>query len=378
MQINNVTRNVLRLNLTKGYNYFDKSNIGNIIVNQGDLPCFVNGSNAQISVDVSTGSKYSDYTFKLDSNNNLINIAKMSSSNNWRFYAKIYYDNELSARFLNLTNNQFYEITGLTIFQGKHYNTTIKHSSIQMNTTNIDQTIPKSIIFDSIIVNISNYLNNLFESSNPNKTFVLDFNNNPNLAINLLISQYDTNNCISNCSNNGFCKFKKDKFICKCDSNYDGPKCEIDLRPCSYSPCLNFDKCENIQNGTLLIEETGSIRNIYSDFKCHCKSDLYYGKRCENKINLCHNETCSGNGVCKLIGNELFMNETTKCECFGQGEFEGEKCKTKTQKMVARETKIKFTYIIAIVILISLYLLIISSDLHNIFIIKIKKQATKK
>jgi hypothetical protein len=111
------------------------------------------------------------------------------------------------------------------------------------------------------------------------------------------------------------------------------------------------------------------------DFKCFCK-DGFYGKRCEQKINLCENETCSGNGICKVISNKQTNSETIECKCFGIGQFEGKSCETKTVQAIIRIITVKTTYIIAIIVIISLYLLIILSDIFNFF--KIKKQANIK
>ena len=84
-----------------------------------------------------------------------------------------------------------------------------------------------------------------------------------------------------------------------------------------------------------------------------CK-DGYFGKRCESKIDLCQNETCSSNGLCKVI-NETII----KCECFGIDAFEGEKCEKKTNKLIVIETTIKTSYIISIMIIILLYVYLI-------------------
>lgn len=178
--------------------------------------------------------------------------------------------------------------------------------------------------------------------------------------LDLLKSYYDMNDCLSNCTNHGLCKLVGDRFKCFCNSNYAGPECnQVSSVSCISNPCINHIKCEDLNNQT--------------DFKCYCKSELYYGKRCEWKRNLCANETCSGNGVCKII-NEYTRNETTKCECFGIDAFEGEKCQIKTINMIVRETKIKGTYYVAIIALILLYSLFISSDLHTFFIFKLSKK----
>jgi len=75
--------------------------------------------------------------------------------------------------------------------------------------------------------------------------------------------------------------------------------------------------------------------------------------------------------LCKII-NENELNETIKCECFGQNSFEGEKCETKSIKMTAKEASVKTTSIIAITILISLFVLAILSDLHTYYVKKLK------
>ena len=111
-------------------------------------------------------------------------------------------------------------------------------------------------------------------------------------------------------------------------------------------PCLNSIKCEDI-----LVETDSSSPNNY-DIKCHCKSNLFYGKRCESKINLCQNETCSGNGVCIVIHEGGGLNETIKCECFGLNDFEGEKCEIKSTKRRLIETTIKMSTWISVFIII--------------------------
>ena len=201
-----------------------------------------------------------------------------------------------------------------------------------------------------------------------NKTFQFDLKSDSYFPTQLLeSSDLDINNCISNCSNQGLCKLtnnqkNRNEFECLCNVNFTGSKCELDKRPCSQTPCLNSIKCEDI----LILQNSSNIFINY-DFKCHCKSELFYGKRCESKKNLCQNETCSGNGICQIIriGNDG-LNETIKCECFGQNDFEGEKCQTKTSKTKQRENTIKITAWIAISIIIMFYSLFILMDLHKI------------
>ena len=198
---------------------------------------------------------------------------------------------------------------------------------------------------------------------------MFDLKSDSNLPTQLLKSTLDISNCVSNCSNYGVCKLSQtNQFICTCDLDHSGSKCDKDLRPCSSLPCLNYLQCDNVLNGTIYNQVDQQFENYYSDFVCTCK-DQYYGKRCELKINPCENETCSGNGICKSIDNG--SNQTSiKCECFGQNSFEGEKCERKTVKMIVVETSIKTSYCIAIGVLFSLYLIVIIMDFHKYFIMR--------
>ena len=113
-----------------------------------------------------------------------------------------------------------------------------------------------------------------------------------------------------------------------------------------------------------------NISNYFHDFKCHCK-EKYFGKRCELKSNICGNETCSGNGYCKIV------NETIVCHCFGHGHYEGEKCQTKSTKLKVIQSSIKTAVFISIIILISFYSIIILSDIFNLKIKQKKKSNIK-
>ena len=176
-----------------------------------------------------------------------------------------------------------------------------------------------------------------------NKSFTFDSTDSIPQDL-LSSSKYDISDCVSNCSNQGLCKLSSTgfKFVCECNSNFSGSKCDIDLRPCSFNPCLNYVNCES-----LLLLSSSSF-----DFKCFCK-DGFYGKRCQHKINLCENETCSGNGICQVISNnQSKYGESIECKCFGIGQYEGKSCETKTVQAIIRQTTVKTTYIIAIVILV--------------------------
>jgi hypothetical protein len=46
---------------------------------------------------------------------------------------------------------------------------------------------------------------------------------------------------------------------------------------------------------------------------CNCSSPVYYGERCEQKINVCWNKTCNMNGKCFDNNSNLsFLNELNK------------------------------------------------------------------
>lgn len=105
---------------------------------------------------------------------------------------------------------------------------------------------------------------------------------------------------------------------------------------CHSNPCLNNASCvDNIKEKT---------------YTCICfshtnKSSLFYGLNCENKINLCQNETCSGNSLCYDDGYE------SKCKCFDK--YSGDKCQIESKEMKVKKVVIKTSSIIAICILIT-------------------------
>ena len=207
-----------------------------------------------------------------------------------------------------------------------------------------------------------------------NKTFQFDLKSDSSLPTQLLeSSNLDINNCVSNCSNQGLCRLNsqlRNQFECLCNSNFTGPKCESDKRLCSQNPCLNSIHCEDI----LTIQTNSSLSSSFDyDFKCHCKSELYYGERCESKVNLCQNETCSGNGICKVIQTgQDGLNETIKCECFGQNSFEGDKCELKTSSTKIKEATTKTTVYVAIITVALFYTMVFVMDIHKYFIMNKK------
>ena len=179
-----------------------------------------------------------------------------------------------------------------------------------------------------------------------------------------IISSYtgDLSGCLSNCSNKGACAVDSlGKFFCNCSQPYStGRKCEIDRRLCSSYTCINNGICIDIYNST---------QNSYS-FSCNCSSSFYYGTYCQFKIDVCANETCSGNGFC------YDNSSVPTCKCFLN--YEGKDCGTKSAKLKVIEKVISVSSIIAIICIISVYLIAAASDIHTRFFIKKKSLKKKK
>ena len=95
----------------KGYNYLNRSQFGNMTAFKGSVPVISSGS-GQLSIDTSSGSKYSDYTFYCwPGVNCFTNFNRILKNKKLRFYARYYYDYDVSANQnivskANLNNNQ--------------------------------------------------------------------------------------------------------------------------------------------------------------------------------------------------------------------------------------------------------------------------------
>ena len=156
----------------------------------------------------------------------------------------------------------------------------------------------------------------------------------------ILSSDYDFNNCIVNCSNNGLCKYTGNKmFSCECYADYAGQTCQKNIRPCSHWPCLNNGTCvENIMN---------------QSYTCEC-GPLYYGKNCENKIDVCENETCSAKGKCYDIGN------VAVCKCYSL--YSGTHCEIESSHKSTIQSVTSYSSIIAMVLLVFFFSFFIIID----------------
>ena len=94
-----------------------------------------------------------------------------------------------------------------------------------------------------------------------------------------------------------------------------------------------------------------------SSFSCLCDK-FYEGSFCESKVDICKNETCSGNGNCKDV------NDQPKCECFAM--YSGEKCETQSNELKTVKAIITFTSIIAVIFVIAFYCCILCMDLTKL------------
>ena len=125
-----------------------------------------------------------------------------------------------------------------------------------------------------------------------NQTFNFD-QLNTSQAVDLLKLNYDLNGCIVNCSNKGACKFDSasNKFYCLCSYDYlSGSACEKDKRPCNSNPCLNNATCVDYTNRLNYNISIAANTSYY----CMCNKQ-YEGGFCELKVDVCKNESCSGN-----------------------------------------------------------------------------------
>ncbi len=185
--------------------------------------------------------------------------------------------------------------------------------------------------------------------------------NSTGSQLNEVLSVYtgDLSGCLSNCSNQGYCVFNSiQKYVCKCNQYKTGKACQSDFRPCSSNPCLNNGTCSSIMNNT--------------SFQCICQNSLYSGIYCEQKLDLCINntETCFNNqGFC-------IMNDTQPtCKCL-MG-YSGKKCELQSTSLVITKVIINASSIVAIIVLVSFSILILCFDYTKYFLMKNKKPTKK-
>ena len=83
---------------------------------------------------------------------------------------------------------------------------------------------------------------------------------------------------------------------------------------------------------------------------------------CQNKIDLCQNQTCSKQGNCIEVNNEPV------CVCHNL--YEGVDCEIQSATLVTIKKVISTASIIAIAIIILFYSMFVVSDILNIFMQK--------
>lgn len=170
----------------------------------------------------------------------------------------------------------------------------------------------------------------------------------------------DISGCLSNCSNNGICIYNyQNKFVCSCLSGYSGSACQANVKPCSKNQCLNNGTCSNKFN---------ILKNNY-EYRCLC-SKYYYGDNCEHKVDVCKNVTCSNHGTC--VDNSTLPI----CRCFNL--YEGNVCEKESDKLKTIIIVISISSKIAIITIVTFYLLIILSDIQSIFFLQKKTNKKEK
>lgn len=110
------------------------------------------------------------------------------------------------------------------------------------------------------------------------------------------------------CGENGKCISNEGFYICECQNEYYGEKCELSQDHCKITPCLNGGTCINNFNESLV--------------RCECVPG-YEGKFCEGFHDPCSIKSCLNGAFCK----ELFGNAS--CECLDG--FEGDQCEKQIQ-----------------------------------------------
>ena len=170
----------------------------------------------------------------------------------------------------------------------------------------------------------------------------IQFNNFSDKNLVSFLSMYDISDCLLNFTNHADCVFSNDKFVGECQQNFTGSSCNIDKRVCSSQPCLNNGTCEDIFD-----EQTYS-------HNCTCQP-FYFGSFCQFKEDVCKDEKCSSNGICVDIQNE------PTCKCFQM--YSGSKCEIESTKVKLIKSVISTSSLLAIIILISFYVLFLISDL---------------
>lgn len=103
--------------------------------------------------------------------------------------------------------------------------------------------------------------------------------------------------CVSSpCANGGTCTSLSDeKFSCKCQSGYEGPRCLNDVDECAQEPslCLNGGVCKNVPGS----------------YRCNCPTE-FTGSKCEKVYIPCSPSPCMNGGTCRPTSETTYW-----CHC---------------------------------------------------------------
>lgn len=94
---------------------------------------------------------------------------------------------------------------------------------------------------------------------------------------------------------------------------------------------------------------------LNSTFNCICHEG-WYGARCKEKVNHCHNITCNQHGVCRSLLKNF------NCECFS-GSYYGPQCESMWPQAQVHQIASKSFAYIAIVAMTTVVLLIVTIDI---------------
>ncbi len=91
------------------------------------------------------------------------------------------------------------------------------------------------------------------------------------------------------CQNGATCINLQDRYVCLCNSGFNGVNCQQVLNPCGNTSCLNGATCNQIAG--------------MFDFNCTCAPG-FTGKYCEQLEDYCATRPCKNGAVCiKAMGS---------------------------------------------------------------------------
>ncbi|UMM23352.1 hypothetical protein L5515_004116 [Caenorhabditis briggsae] len=149
------------------------------------------------------------------------------------------------------------------------------------------------------------------------------------------------------CKHGGTCvSHGKSQFVCQCTSRYSGDTCEIDLEPCSSTPCPTGIQCIP----------------FYNDYLCKCPNG-FTGKHCEargfedHETSSCSKNVCGSSGQCISIPRHSLESSDFICNCTG-GVLQSTPC-TEKSEILTNVLEFLLKAEIVIVLLGVLFLLLI-------------------